>query len=515
MTAISPAFLAGIVDALAPRVRKRVDALLSSPPTLGAVVDFGNATVQVAEVDLVTAAEHLTCDCLLAPTCAHRAVVALLLPVTDGEDAAPREEPLPEDSAPSTPSGDPLSTAQRDAVTVALTHLRHALLVGTTRLSAADLGELAADLHRMRTFGLVTADRALTGYVSSLRNRGRPNLSGFASALLSLHQLDRLGPEEPASELLGRARETYRYVGGLKLTPLCAEPILTASGFAGSQVCFTDPTGRVWKLTRVRPGTARDIPGHYLAGESWAGISDSHATLSRHRLMVSDATARDDGRLGGGRQVRAARGAPGLAWEQVPEGYGIVAGPITGGDRRSLEVAGTDLTLLPAARALGAGLATELFGAAHGTEVTCLTRDGHLVGLRSSGSVIMVPEGLHDVWWPGLDQVDRTWASTLPPVAMTEVADEADPTDWLLAPPEIPEVTSRWCSRVLEAGQTALEAPSLGEDIAWLSRAGAPFAAELLQQLADSRQEGRRRFDGTWEPDPDALSRAWLALSQY
>ncbi|RRD05947.1 hypothetical protein EII34_04475 [Arachnia propionica] len=512
MRDISPAVLAGIVEALAPRVRKRVDALLASPPELATVVDFGNATVRVAEVDRVTDQAQLTCDCLLAPACAHRAVVALLLPVADEE-----ENPPPADAAPepvrAESSRTPLRAAQRDAVTIALTHLRRVLLIGTTRLSAADRGDLAADLHRMRTFGLVTADRALTGYVSSLRGRGRPNLAGFASALLNLHRLEQLGPGDPSGDLLGRARETYRDVGGLRLTPLCAEPILTASGFAGSQVTFNDAGGRVWKLTRVRPGTARDVPTHYLAGETWAGISDSHAVLSRHRLLISDATARDDGRLGGGRQVRAARGEAVAGWEHLPDGYHVVAGPVTGGNRTSLEVAGTPLRLLPAARALGAGLATELFGAALGAEVTCLVHDGHLLGMRTSGELILIPEGLGDLWWPGLDVVDRSWAGTLPVAPHPE--SDLDPADWAVTSPEVQEITSRWCARVLEAGQAALGSPSLTQDIAWVSRAGAPFAAELLQRLADSTREGRRRFDGTWEPDPEALARAWLAVSQY
>ena len=511
MSAISPALLAGIVEALAPRVRKRVDALLTSPPELGTVVDFGNATVRVAEVDRITDPDQLTCDCLLAPACAHRAVVALLLPVAD-EECVPSAATPPEPVS-TEPTGAPLSTAQRDAIAVALRHLHHALLVGSTRLSAADRGDLAADLHRMRTFGLVTADRALTGYVSSLRGRSRPNLSGFASALLNLHQLERLRPDDPAGDLLGRSRETYHDVGGLRLAPISAEPILTASGFAGSQVNFSDTKGRVWKLTRVRPGTARDIPTHYLAGETWAGINDSHAVLSRHRLLISDATARDDGRLGGGRQVRAARGEAVTEWEQLPSDHRVVAGPITGGDRTSLEVAGTSLWLLPAARALGAGLATELFGAALGTEVTCLIRGEHLLGMRSTGGLILIPEGLGEVWWPGLDQVDRSWASTLPRVARPEP--EVDPADWAASSPEVQEVTSRWCARVLEAGQAALGVPALTEDIAWLARAGAPFAAELLQRLSDSTRAGRRRFDGTWEPDPEALAQAWLAASQY
>ncbi|RRD47378.1 hypothetical protein [Arachnia propionica] len=519
---IAPDLLARIVDALAPRVRKRADALVASPPELGQVVDFGNATVTLAEVEVATAEDQLNCDCLLAPNCAHRAAVALLLPVADADDqdegfpATPPPTGNPRDRLRTATADDsgPLTTAQRDTLATVRAHLHRTLLVGSRRLSAADRGELAADLHRLRTHGLVTADRGLTGFVRSLSGTDRPNAFGFASALVNLHQLSLLPVDRPAGELLGRARETYHEVGGLKLEPLHAEPIVAASGFAGTQVSFIDGWGNVWQVVRLRPGTLRDVPGHYLAGETWAGISDSSAVLSRHRLLVSNATARADGRLGGGRQVRAARLEPASSWETLPEGYRVVEGPITGGDRQGLEIAGTRLVLLPAARALGAGLATELFGAAVGTEVTCLARGEHLLGMRTRGGDILIPEGLQDVWWPGLDEVDRSWAGTLPTPVSPTVA-EVDPSDWLVTSPAVREVTWRWCVRVLDAGRAALNSPRLPEDIAWLHAAGAPFAAELLASLSASTGAGSRRFDGTWEPDPDALAHAWLALSQY
>ena len=37
----------------------------------------------------------------------------------------------------------------------------------------------------------------------------------------------------------------------------------------------------------------------------------------------------------------------------------------------------------------------------------------------------------------------------------------------------------------------------------------------LLERLRTAPQEGSRRFDGTWEPDPEALALAWLALALY
>ena len=76
---ISPALMASITDSLAPRVRRRVDALLADPVLIGPEISFGNATVRLADVEVATSEEHITCDCLLSPGCAHRAAVALSL----------------------------------------------------------------------------------------------------------------------------------------------------------------------------------------------------------------------------------------------------------------------------------------------------------------------------------------------------------------------------------------------------------------------------------------------------
>lgn len=497
---IAPALQAAIVDGLGPRVRKRVDAFLADPPALAKAVPFGNATVTIA-AEVATEPEHLTCDCLLAPNCAHRAAVALLLDVSDAPAEEVLEEPEPAESLV-------LSEAQEETIGLAWARLAIALQIGTGRLSAVDRAGFAGDLHRMRVHGLVVADRALTGYVTSIG--GTPALDSFTAVLLNLHLLRTRPPGVDVEELLGKSRQPYRAVGGLNLVPLFAEAILTASGFAGAQVTFA-AAGRTWTLARLRPGGRAEIPERYWAGDVWAGVSDPLAVLSRHRLLVSDATARLDGRLGGGRQVRAARSAPVLGWDEVPAGFTVVSGPVTGGDRRGLDVDGRRLLLTPTARALGAGLATELFGAALGTPVTCLVRGDDLLGLRSAGGAIHIPDGL-GVWWPGLDDVDRSWAGELTPRNDDRVF---DPADWDAEAPNAVAVTRRWCRRILEAGAGAAVSPSLDRDSAWLAAAGAPFAARLLRDLADAAHQGERRFDGTWAADPERLVAAWLALSQY
>ena len=478
MTRITPLLLSSIVDALTPRVRKRVDAYLADGVEVGVQTLFGQSTVRIAEVDVLCDEDEIVCDCLLAPRCAHRAVVALSLELADGSEAEegteaeeergavldvpaefaaqsgdtaaergvgaapessealggsdPRESASPDANPAKTPgtneaktptrgctktpdaspaqapgmevpatpgakapstsgtgpaktpragsaktsstrpakapgAGAPVSAAQRDTILLVLADLAQILQLGSTHLGALHRSMLARDLHRLRSAGLVTADRALTAYYQNLSAPPKLRASAFASALVNLHLLSRLGPEEDASALLGHARGTYREVGGLSLVPLFAAPIITASGFAGVEATFTDASGKTWSVARVRPGDAANVESAYRVDPIWRELSAPIRLLSRHRLLVSGATARADGRLGAGSRVRASLGAESTGWESVPAPYEIVEGAILGGDRSGLVVDGRFLSLLPAACSLGAGLATELFGAALGT----------------------------------------------------------------------------------------------------------------------------------------------------
>lgn len=663
MTRITPLLLSSIVDALTPRVRKRVDAYLADGVEVGVQTLFGQSTVRIAEVDVLCDEDEIVCDCLLAPRCAHRAVVALSLELADGTEteegteaqeergafldvpaefaaqsgdasaesgvgaanengvgawaesgpnagvergvgaapessealggSGPGESASPDANAAKTPGTNeaktsgansaktpgmegpttpgakapgtsdtgptktpragsakipstspaqapgasaPVSAAQRDTILLVLADLAKILQLGSTHLGALHRSMLARDLHRLRSAGLVTADRALTAYYQNLSAPPKLRASAFASALVNLHLLSRLGPEEDASALLGQARGTYREVGGLSLVPLFAAPIITASGFAGVEATFTDASGRTWSVARVRPGDAANVESAYRVEPVWRELSAPIRLLSRHRLLVSGATARADGRLGAGSKVRASLGAESTGWESVPAPYEIVEGAILGGDRSGLVVDGRFLSLLPAARSLGAGLATELFGAALGTRVRCLVRDEELLGMLVLDGVIYVPDELGGVWWPGLDAVDRSWAGVLPEVDEEGTdsagaegalaggdADEpggldaagADSAGEVSGFAQVRAVLQRWCQRVLDAGPSVLSSPVLERDTAWVRAVGAPFASELLSSLKDATHEGSRRFDGTWEPDSEALARAWLAASQY
>ncbi|EJF45891.1 hypothetical protein HMPREF1317_2393, partial [Schaalia georgiae F0490] len=115
MTRISPALLARIVDALAPRVRKRVDAYLAEGVEAGPATRVAGATVRLADVGVLTEEDQIVCDCLLAPRCAHRAVVALSLEVAcDGPEAGGGGEERCANSGPA-PGEDPAASGDSPA----------------------------------------------------------------------------------------------------------------------------------------------------------------------------------------------------------------------------------------------------------------------------------------------------------------------------------------------------------------------------------------------------------------
>lgn len=514
---ITPALLAAITSALSPRMRNRVDVLLATPVKPGPRLVFGSATVSIDQAELISSDDQIRCDCLLSPNCAHRAAAALSLVVADAdEDLVPDQEAktaeqLPADESPSVTQC--LTAGQRATAEQVLTQLSQLLCTGVASMGAGGRAMLVAELHRLRLDHLVIADRALTSFMHQLDGPPGPRVAAFSSALLNLYQLTHLEAAADAGALLGRAREPYRVIGGLSLIPLFAEPVLTGSGFAGVQLNFQDDARRVWSLARIRPGGEQEVTERYRVGETWGGLSLSAEDLSRRQLLVANARARGDGRLGGGSQVRAAIQGDWAGWQQLPDGFEVVAGPISGGDRGGLEVAGRYLALSQAARVLRAGLATELFGAALGTQVYCLTGAGRLLGMADAAEPICLPKRLAGVWWPGLDLVERSWVGRLPAISL--VADTCDADHWGTRSPEVRAITSRWCQRVLDAGQAGLNSPLLARDIRWLRAARAPFAAGLLNELRAATRLGSRDFSGSWLPNAQAFSLAWLRLAQY
>ncbi|MEV0681993.1 hypothetical protein AB0I60_36270 [Actinosynnema sp. NPDC050436] len=122
---VAPAVVADVLDALPPRLRKRIDAALDKAATWEVIcseaaaradLDADTALTWTLVAGALTAADDLVCSCLLAPRCLHRAVAVAAAPIADPtppddptaapDPAAPQADDEPA-THPATPDGPP------------------------------------------------------------------------------------------------------------------------------------------------------------------------------------------------------------------------------------------------------------------------------------------------------------------------------------------------------------------------------------------------------------------------
>ncbi|MGW3403728.1 hypothetical protein ACWDPI_19445, partial [Streptomyces zhihengii] len=137
---VAPEVTATLVEDLSPRLRKRLDGAVTKLGARPAHRDGDTVTIAVddetelrlhAPGGVVATADAITCGCLLAPACVHRAAAACAAPVADpapdltdppapaapGSAAHPGEPaaaPHPGESAAPAPSAAPATTAAPD-----------------------------------------------------------------------------------------------------------------------------------------------------------------------------------------------------------------------------------------------------------------------------------------------------------------------------------------------------------------------------------------------------------------
>ncbi|NEB68091.1 hypothetical protein G3I39_13690, partial [Streptomyces fulvissimus] len=89
---VAPEVTATLVENLSPRLRKRLDAAVTKLGARPTHRDGDTVTIQVddetelrlhAPGGVVATAEAITCGCLLAPACVHRAAAACAAPTAD------------------------------------------------------------------------------------------------------------------------------------------------------------------------------------------------------------------------------------------------------------------------------------------------------------------------------------------------------------------------------------------------------------------------------------------------
>ncbi|MFG2574037.1 hypothetical protein [Streptomyces sp. NPDC048481] len=372
---VAPSVTAELVEALSPRLRKRLDAgvaKLAARP----VVREGD-TVRIAldddtELELlvvdgaVNSADAIRCGCLLAPDCLHRAAAASAAPIAEpaspshpeadaapaGVSGRPSASACDSDSDPASPSAnaraeggrshdgapeqakadavpgpavDDCARPVRIAAARAVFDAAAALLdAGADGAGAVLQAELLRAAHTARLAGLPRAAGAAVSVVNGVRaarsadpaHRLPDLVEALREVLGVAHRLPSArGPE--LAELRGTVRQPYAPDGSLRLYGLFSEPVLTATGYAGAVTWTADAQGRLYTVSDVAPGGPGRATG---AADRAVRVGDTaltHRELSRAGLAVSGATVSPTGRLGAGAGVRAVRAA-GVAWNAEP-----------------------------------------------------------------------------------------------------------------------------------------------------------------------------------------------------
>ena len=332
------------VEALSPRLRKKLDAAIEQYAALpitaegtGISVACGEdavVTLTPGESGALTRAGHAHCSCLLAPRCLHRAALLSACPVADAASGPDSETATATDS-----SADPAKQSTDVSPAVQLTAAQIAAAVGLWSAAAAVLAagipsagavpqaELLRAAHTARLAGLHRAEAAALRVVSGLRDararRAEHRLADLASALRDLLLTAALlAAADPDPALIGVARRPYESGGALRVHGVCREPIISATGYAGVVTHLIGDDGRWYSAADVKPGSpgralaAATAPVTIGAGASGAATLD-HARLARGGLLINGATVSADGRLGSGKGVRATS-ISGLSWSEGP-----------------------------------------------------------------------------------------------------------------------------------------------------------------------------------------------------
>ena len=333
------------VEALSPRLRKKLDAAIEQYAALAITAEGAGITVTCGEDAVVTLtpdesgaltrAEQAHCSCLLAPRCLHRAALLSACPVADtasAPDAATDSPAVPVDKSPDTspavqPAPVELTAAQIAAAEALWSAAAAVLAAGIPSAGAVPQAELLRAAHTARLAGLHRAEAAALRVVSGLRDararRSEHRLADLASALRDvLLTAALLAAADPDPALIGVARRPYEPGGALRVRGVCREPIISATGYAGVVTHVIGDDGRWYSAADVKPGgpgralAAATAPVTIGAGASGAATLD-HARLARGGLLINGATVSADGRLGSGKGVRATP-ISGLPWFDGP-----------------------------------------------------------------------------------------------------------------------------------------------------------------------------------------------------
>jgi len=549
---VSAGLLGAILDALPPRLRRRLDAEPAMAESWEwrvadqeVVVTHEGATVILRpEGGTVSSSAQASCSCLLAPACLHLSAVLLALEVSSEVIVAPEVAPVAKTSR-KTAAG-PATESMITAAKLISAAVGRILEVGASSAGVVVTGEVlravhscqVAGLHRCAAAGLRVARDLGRLRADEPEFRLRDLRNDIADALATSRRLAR---GDSGADVVGTARRAYESVGSLRLYGLFSEPIISRSGYAGCVTYMVDRDQRIWALSDVMPGEASRAVQAYGGPAGIGDVSLSHRESSRSGVHIGEARASEDRRLGRGQQVRAVRAA-GVAWTEDPINA-LFAAPLA--DQLARAWAGYELpdTVRPQgetfvfveAKVLGERRG-QLMIVVDGLPLTCAAAiDNPEASYRDNLRVLSEAPGLalRVVGRPILDtpstiellavgvvaegglDLPANWAGRvnigLDPLTRNQVHPGAPPVvrSHGHSVPDVLDPLARRLERVVVGGRLTMgdaARPSIDREIAVLRRRHLPTAAAVLSDLAASSVSRA--------PSADVAER-WLAAAIY
>ena len=567
MTALPPVAAeaaTAALDALPPRLRKRLDgavAALAGRAVSGdgsqvrVEVDDENAVVLTLTGGIVVGADDVTCSCLLAPACLHRAAVLASAPLAEKAAEEEKEEPATPAEAEPAPDGGGMTLGDEGREAARALWAAGAAIVeaGTGGAGAVRRTALLRAAHGARLAGLpgpAALALAVARQVSGARSQDPafrlPVLAaGLAALLDAARALTEADPDADVGALAGTARRAYRSGGTLRLYGLFAEPVVTDSGYAGAVAFAVAADGTRHTVADVLPGgpeRALGAAGSPVPGGCALSLRELGAGAG---LLVDGATVSADGRVGGGGGVRTVRARrtgwheaplaalwdrpPGeqvrdvLGWWDLPEDRRPAGGDLVFLDGTLLDAGGG-----PALAVRDGGPVVRLHAADQRPELPyvanlrllsgCAGLPVRLIGRldqERAGTVAALA-----VCWTGPDGVPvRTdlglralTRSALP--AAAAVPGVAGPS--AVAPPVELDLLRRAVTRAVEGGRAVTAAAADPGLPVRLRSAGLVTGASCAAALAAAATDRGHDVLGRLLPgDTDAFARAWLATALY
>ncbi|MEV0645084.1 hypothetical protein AB0I28_07450 [Phytomonospora sp. NPDC050363] len=503
---------------------------------------------QIVRLDgeAITTAAQVSCDCLLTPRCLHLLATLAVLEAVGGKavDTTDASEPEtasgPADEPRPVPVPVRLTARQREAAELAWQAGAALLAEGAARAGspARDALRHAADSSRRAKLPLLStvATRVVTDLNTLAKDRPSFRLQTLTADLQLLLSLAARLRGEPTDADVGVARRDYTDRSAGRFLGICAERIVTTSGYAGVVTYVVDPDRRIWTVADVRPGGADRVLEAYRTTSS--GLPSPYE-LSRAGVFAAGLRMSADGRLGRAGSADAAR-VPETAWTD-PQLDPLWTEPLDAQLDRVVPV----LTADEADRRAGDDLifAEVTVGELRPGALTVYAGDVPISVLAATDARPAVGNLRRLAAHRGATarmilRVHPSLPRTAFPVAVGECAELRLKSAWTgranLTIDELPggqadtlgsahatgidplDPVSRVRSRTVLSGRTALRSAALPATVATLRRHRLTTAAVLLDRLAEAANATVVSPTGETAPAaPDALAAAWIACGAY